>query len=82
MFYLLVRPAYSCPGVQWTALCQAGVAVLEHFINVEAGQAGGHRAPELHQTPGRGHEHLASTGRIAGPRAPCHIAGHVSTRGP
>ena len=80
--YLLVRPAYSCPGVQRTALRLAGVAVLEHVINVEAGQTGRHRASELHQTSGRGHEHLAGTGRIAGPGATCHIGGHVSTRGP
>lgn len=76
IFYLLVRPAYSCPGVQRTALRLAGVAVLEHVINVEAGQAGGHRVPasELHQAPGRGHEHLPGAGRIAGPRAAGHIA--------
>ena len=67
--------AYSCPGVQGTAVGLAGVAVLEHVINVETGEAGGHGVPrlELHQAPGGGHEHLAGAGRVAGPGAPGHI---------
>ena len=83
MFYLLGRPAYSCLGVQGTALGQTGVAILKNVINVEAGEAGGHRVPasELHQAPGGGHEHLAGAGRVAGPGAACHT-GHVTTRGP
>ena len=78
------RPAYSCPGVQRTALRLAGVTILEHVIYVEAGQAGGHAVPasELHQASGGGHEHLARAGRVAGPGAACHVTGHVSTRGP
>ena len=85
MIYLLGRPAYSCLGVQGTALSQAGVTILEHIINVEAGEAGGHGVPasELHQTSGGGHEHLTGAGRVAWPGAACHIgACHVTTRGP
>ena len=63
----LLATAYSGPGVERTADCQARRSVLKSIIDVEGGEVAGHGALQPQQTSAGAHQDLPSLGCVARP---------------